>query len=220
MTRFVGSLIGAGFGLAFVLANSGPPLDPTLAFVLRVFAVAAFVGVVVLAVVTGRGSGPAAESEPGPEGPRMRFDAFYGVVVLLEAVLLFGGIQVLRALDAPVQANVAWIALAVGLHFLPLARHWRTRSLLAVAVYMSVLGAAGLAMALTGHPGWVPLVSGVVTGLGMLTGLMVGLLVPLVTARGSGPAAADTTPTPRRRPRRRRGADVPAPGARCTDLRG
>ncbi|MEU1900251.1 hypothetical protein ABZ512_17885 [Nocardiopsis dassonvillei] len=194
MTRFVGSLIGAGFGLAFVLANSGPPLDPTPALVLRVFAVAALVGVVVLAVVTGRGSGPAAE--PGPEGPRMRFDAFYGVVVLLEAVLLFGGIQVLRALDAPVQANVAWIALAVGLHFLPLARHWRTRSLLAVAVYMSVLGAAGLAMALTGHPDWVPLVSGVVTGLGMLAGLLVGLLVPLVTARGSGSAAADTAPTP------------------------
>ncbi|MFC9086045.1 hypothetical protein [Nocardiopsis dassonvillei] len=100
------------------------------------------------------------------------------------------------ALDAPVQANVAWIALAVGLHFLPLARHWRTRSLLAVAVYMSVLGSAGLAMALTGHPDWVPLVSGVVTGLGMLTGLLVGLLVPLVTARGSGSATADTAPTP------------------------
>lgn len=195
MTRFVGPLIGAGFGLAFVLANSGPPLDPTVALVLRVFAVAAFAGVVALSVVTGRGSGPS--SEPDPEGPRMRFDAFYGVVVLLELVLLFGGIQVLRALEAPMQANVAWIALAVGLHFLPLARHWRTRSLLAVAVYMSALGIAGLAMALTGRPDWVPLVSGVVTGLGMLTGLLVGLLVPLVTTAGrSGPAFADTAPTP------------------------
>ncbi|WP_047871326.1 hypothetical protein [Nocardiopsis sp. RV163] len=194
MTRFAGPLIGAGFGLAFVLANSGPPLDPTVALVLRVFAVAALVGVVALTAVTGRRSGPG--PEPGREGPRIRFDAFYGAVVLLEAVLLFGGIRVLRALDAPMQANVAWIALAVGLHFLPLARHWRTRSLLGVAVYMSVLGAAGLAMALTGHPDWVPLVSGVVTGLGMLTGLLVGLLVPLVTARGPGSAAADTAPTP------------------------
>ncbi len=195
MTRFVGPLIGAGFGLAFVLANSGPPLDPAVALVLRVFAVAALVGVVALTVVTGRRTGP--DAEPDPEGPRMRFDAFYGVVVLLELVLLFGGIQVLRALDAPVQANVAWIALAVGLHFLPLSRHWRTRSLLGVAAYMSVLGAVGLAMALTGHPDWVPLVSGVVTGLGMLTGLLVGLLVPLVTATGrSGPASADTATTP------------------------
>ncbi|PDP87172.1 hypothetical protein CQJ94_13540 [Glycomyces fuscus] len=194
MTRFVGSLIGAGFGLAFVLANSGPPLDPTAALVLRVFAVAALAGVVALAAATVRRSGPAAEASP--EGPGMRFDAFYSVVVVLELVLLFGGIQVLRALDAPMQANVAWIALAVGLHFLPLAWHWRTRSLLAVAVYMSVLGAAGLAMALTGHPDWVPLVSGVVTGLGMLTGLLVGLLAGLVATGRSGAASADTAPTP------------------------
>lgn len=194
MTQFVGSLIGAGFGLAFVLANSGPPLDPTVALVLRVLAVAALVGVIALSVVTGRRSGPS--PEPDPEGPRMRFDAFYGVVVLLELVLLFGGIQVLRALDAPGQANVAWIALAVGLHFLPLSRHWRTRSLLAVAVYMSALGVAGLVMAFTGHPDWVPLVSGVVTGLGMLFGLLGGLLFSLVSAGGSAEASADTSPTP------------------------
>ncbi|MFD6948975.1 hypothetical protein A6A08_02970 [Nocardiopsis sp. TSRI0078] len=191
MTRFVGFLIGAGFGLAFVLANSGPPLDPAVALVLRVLAVAALLAVIALVVVLGRGSNPGPGTASAHEGPRMRFGPFYGVVVVLEAVLLFGGIQVLRALDAPMQANVAWIALTVGLHFFPLAWYWRTRSILGAAVYMTVLGAVGLAMAFTGHPDWVPLVSGVVTGIGMLAGILVSLAL-MNKAVG---ASADTPTT-------------------------
>ncbi|WP_040684812.1 hypothetical protein [Nocardiopsis halotolerans] len=187
MKRFVGFLIGAGFGLAFVLANSGPPLDPTLALVLRVLAVAALLAIIALTVVLSRGPAPDTESAQG--GPRMRFGALYGVVVALEVVLILGGIRVLRAMDAPTQANVAWIALVVGLHFLPLARYWRARSILGAAVYLSVLGAVGLAMALTGHPDWVPLVSGVVTGLGILTGVLVSLVL---TRRAAG--TVDTSP--------------------------
>ncbi|MFD3687113.1 hypothetical protein ACFWTE_20115 [Nocardiopsis sp. NPDC058631] len=171
MTRFAGFLVGAGFGLAFVLANSGPPLAPTVALVLRVLAVAALVAVIALVVAIGRK--PAAE--PDPDAPRMRFGVFFGVVLVIEAVALFGGIQVLRMLDAPMQANVAWIALVVGLHFLPLARHWRSRSFVFVAAYMSVLGLAGLVMAFAGYPEWVPFVSGVVTGAGMLTGIVISL---------------------------------------------
>ncbi|NYH52937.1 hypothetical protein HNR06_002526 [Nocardiopsis arvandica] len=195
MTRFVGFLIGAGFGLAFVLANSGPPLDPTAALVLRVLAVAALLAVIALVVALGRrSSGPVPDSgsaaESAQEGPGMRFGPFYGVVVALEAVLLFGGIQVLRALDAPVQANVAWIALTVGLHFLPLAWYWRTRSILGAAVYLTVLGAVGLAMAFTGHADWVPLVSGVASGVGILT----GILVSLVLMNKAAGASADVSP--------------------------
>ncbi|WP_150241701.1 hypothetical protein [Nocardiopsis quinghaiensis] len=194
MTRFVGFLIGAGFGLAFVLANSGPPLDPTVALVLRILAVAALLAVIALVVAlarrSGAGPGTGSAAEPVRDGPRMRFGPFYGVVVALEFVLLFGGVQVLRALDAPMQANVAWIALVVGLHFFPLARYWRARSILGVAVYMTVLGAVGLAMAFTGYPEWVPLVSGVVPGLGMLAGVLVSLAL---TNRAAG-ASADTSP--------------------------
>ncbi|GAA1446924.1 hypothetical protein [Nocardiopsis tropica] len=182
MTRFAGSLIGVGFGLAFVLANTGPPLPPAAALVLRVLAVAAVVAVLALVVAIGRRPAVA----PGPDAPRMRFDGFFGAVLAVEAVALVGGIQVLRALDAPMQANVAWIALVVGLHFFPLARRWRARSLVFTAAYMSVLGLAGLAMAFAGYPGWVPLVSGAVTGAGMLTGILVSLAADLRAA-----AAAD-----------------------------
>ncbi|GAA1007121.1 hypothetical protein [Nocardiopsis tropica] len=179
MTRFTSTLIGTGFGLAFVLANTGPPLSPTVALALRVVAVAAVVAVLALVVAIGRR--PAAD--PGPDGPRMRFDAFFGAVLAVEAVALFGGILALRALDAPMQANVAWIALVVGLHFFPLARRWRARSLVFTAVYMSVLGLAGLAMVFAGYPGWAPLVSGAVTGAGMLTGILASLAADLRAAK-------------------------------------
>lgn len=175
MKRFVGFLIGAGFGLAFVLANSGPPLDTTLALVLRVLAVAALLAIIALTVSLSRR--PAPGTDTPQEGPRMRFGAFYGVVVALEVVLILGGIQALRAMEAPMQANVAWIALVVGVHFLPLAWYWRARSILGAAVYISALGAVGLAMALADRPDWVPFVSGVTTGLGILTGILVSLLL-------------------------------------------
>ncbi|MEE2039205.1 hypothetical protein Q8791_18480 [Nocardiopsis sp. CT-R113] len=171
MKRFAGFLVGAGFGLAFVLANSGPPLPSAVALVLRVLAVAALVAIVALVVSIGRRP----VGEPGPDAPRMRFDAFFAVVLVVEVVALVGGIQVLRMLDAPMQANVAWIALVVGLHFLPLARHWRTRSFAYAAATISALGLAGLVMAFTGYPEWVPFVSGVVNGAGMLAGIVVSL---------------------------------------------
>ncbi|WP_304452817.1 hypothetical protein [Nocardiopsis sp. YSL2] len=189
MTRFLGVYIGAGFGLAFVLANTGPPLDPALALVLRVLAVAALVGVVALSLVLGRRPAPDG-GRPGDDTPALRFGPFYGAVVAAEVVLILGGIQALRLLDAPDQANVCWIALVVGLHFFPLARYWRTREILVVALYLSVLGAAGLAMVFSGHPAWAPFVSGVLSGAGMLGGLLVSLAVPFLSGRrAAGPGA-------------------------------
>ncbi|GAB2480705.1 hypothetical protein [Nocardiopsis aegyptia] len=191
MTRFLGVYIGAGFGLAFVLANAGPPLHPALALVLRVLAVAALVGVVALTLVLARR--PAPEGESGDGTPALRFGPFYGAVVAAEVALILGGIQVLRLLGAQDQANVCWIALVVGLHFLPLAWYWRTREILVVALYLSALGAAGLAMVFTGHPAWAPFVSGVLSGAGMLGGLLVSLAVPFFAGRrgaGTGGASA------------------------------
>ncbi|CAL9478791.1 hypothetical protein SUDANB121_03006 [Nocardiopsis dassonvillei] len=194
MGRFVGFLIGAGFGLAFVLANAGPPLPPAVGLVLRALAVAALAAVVVLCWVLARRPAPPVGGG-GPE-PAFRFGPFYGTVVLVEAVLIFGGIQVLRLLEAPWQANVAWIALVVGLHFLPLAWYWRMRQILAVALYSSATGTAGLVLVGLGAAEWAPFVSGVVTGLGMLAGLLVGLAGMLRASRseqarsqGADPAA-------------------------------
>lgn len=192
MTRFLGVYIGAGFGLAFVLANTGPPLAPAPALVLRVLAVAALVGIITLTVVLARR--PATEGDTaGGDVPAFRFGPFYGAVVAAEVVLVLGGIQVLRLLGAHDEANVCWIALVVGLHFFPLAWYWRTREILVVAVYLSVLGAAGLAMVFTGHPAWAPFVSGALSGAGMLGGLLVSLAVPFLAGRrapGPGGTAA------------------------------
>jgi hypothetical protein len=191
VTRFLGVYIGAGFGLAFVLANAGPPLDPTLALVLRVLAVAALIGIIALTVALGRR--PVPEGAAPTDTPALRFGPFYGAVVAAEVVLILGGIQVLRLFDLPYQANVCWIALVVGLHFFPLAWYWRTREILVVALYLSVLGAVGLAMVFTGHPAWAPFVSGVLSGVGMLGGLLVSLAVPFLAGRrntGAGGAAA------------------------------
>ncbi|MDT0326811.1 hypothetical protein [Nocardiopsis lambiniae] len=193
MRQFTGFFIGGGFGTAFVLANAGPPLPSAAGLILRLLAVGALVAVIASAVILSRRGGD--DPVPGTEAaPRFRFGPFYGIVVLLEVVLLLGGIQVLRALGAPMEANVAWIALVVGLHFLPLAWYWRMGQILGVAVYLSTLGAAGLVMAAAGFAEWVPFVSGVLSGVGMLAGILVGMVGMLRASRGKGDGAADGEP--------------------------
>ncbi|MFL1431332.1 MULTISPECIES: hypothetical protein [unclassified Nocardiopsis] len=193
MRQFTGFLIGAGFGLAFVLANAGPPLPSSVGVVLRVLAVAALVAVVVLAGTLSRRPAPPPSAGPGPA---FRFGPFYGVVVLVEVVLILGGVQVLRLLDVAWQANIAWIALIVGLHFLPLAWYWRMRQILAAAVYISAMGVAGLVLVASGAAEWAPFVSGVLTGLGILTGILVGLVGMMRAAPAVENPTPDTTLTP------------------------
>lgn len=194
MRQFTGFLIGAGFGLAFVLANAGPPLPSAVGLVLRVLAVAALVAVIVLSVALSRRPAPPVTGT-GP-GPAFRFGPFYGTVVLVEVVLIVGGIQVLRLLEAPWQANIAWIALVVGLHFLPLAWYWRMRQILAAALYISAMGAAGLVLVALGAVEWAPFVSGVLTGLGILTGMLVSLVGMLRAPLPEAGRDQDTTLTP------------------------
>lgn len=195
MRQFTGFLIGAGFGLAFVLANAGPPLPSSVGVVLRVIAVAALVAVVVLAGTLSRRPGPPPSAGTGPE-PAFRFGPFYGVVVLVEVVLILGGVQVLRLLEVAGQANVAWVALIVGLHFLPLAWYWRMRQILAAAVYISAMGVIGLVLVASGAAEWAPFVSGVLTGLGILTGILAGLVGMMRAVPAEEDPTHDTTPTP------------------------
>ncbi|MDQ7804099.1 hypothetical protein Q5425_10165 [Amycolatopsis sp. A133] len=164
--QFLGALIGAAFGTVFVLANSGDPLPAALGWVLRVLAVLALAAVVVLGVRAG--------GRPTLDG-RPMFGPGYRFVVLGEVVLLFGGFFVLRLLEAPVQANVAWIATVVGLHFAALASAWKTRSILAVGVVLTVLGVAGLALLGSTALPWVPFVSGVLSGVTLLGGSLHGV---------------------------------------------
>ncbi|WP_410597641.1 hypothetical protein [Amycolatopsis sp. lyj-23] len=163
--QFLGALIGAAFGTVFVLVNSGDPLPPVLGWVLRALAVAALAAVLFLGLRAG--------GRPTLDG-RPVFGPSYRVVVLGEVVLLVAGFFVLSLLDAPVQANVAWIATVVGLHFAALAWAWKARSILVVGVVLTALGVAGLVL-LGSAAAWVPFVSGVLSGVTLLGGSLHGV---------------------------------------------
>ncbi|WP_410616835.1 hypothetical protein [Amycolatopsis sp. lyj-109] len=166
--QFLGALIGAAFGTVFVLVNSGDPLPAALGWILRALAVLALAAVVVLGVRAG--------GRPTLEG-RPMFGPSYRFIVLGEVVLLFAGFFVLRLLEAPVQANVAWIATVVGLHFVALASAWKARSILVVGVVLTALGVVGLALLGTAAE-WVPFLSGTLSGVTLLGGSLYGVRHP------------------------------------------
>ena len=198
IARFAGFFVASVFGLAFVLINSGPPLPPSVTAVVRALAVGAAIAVVVLALLCVRKESRAAVGSGGGPGAQ-RFGVFFGVVTTIEVLLIIGGAQTISRLEnVPDQAGVAWVTLVVGLHFFPLAWYWKMPEIFYVAGYGTVLGGIGLTMALLGHPDWVPLVSGVVTGVGFLLGPLVVLVLML---RGTeAPAVssqAGSSPSPK-----------------------
>lgn len=161
----IGALIAGSFGLVFVWVNSGLLADG-VALALRVAGAVAFVAVVVAAQLTYRAMARAGReglAVPGPDRPPFR-GAFW-VVTAVEAVAIIVGVRVIsQVFDAP-EAGVAWVALVVGVHFVPLARLFRHASFMALAVVMSALGLAGLVMAVLGvGAAPIALVSGVGSG--------------------------------------------------------
>lgn len=174
----VGHVIGASFGMVFVLVNSGG-LPQVLAVPLRVAAVAAFAVVLMAFVRTARE--PRAAEDPRPVG----FTRFYWAVVALEVIALFGGLAILRQVEPA--AALGWIALVVGLYFFPLAQLWREgrRQLLAIASSMTALGVIGLVLAFTVHDAvLVAVVSGVGSGVVLLGW---SLRQAILTLRGVAP---------------------------------
>jgi hypothetical protein len=144
--RKLGSLIGAIFGLIFVLANTGA-FPSGVGMTLRAIAGLAFA--VVLVAALRRPGAPATE----PLDSRTLGGAFgrgYWLVVAAEVVAIVGGLAVLNGpLDAP-QAAVAWIATVVGAHFFALGVvwaqpffHWLGGALLLCGLIGLVLAAAG-----------------------------------------------------------------------------
>ncbi|WP_206068242.1 hypothetical protein [Nonomuraea composti] len=160
-----GLLVGAVFGAVFVFVNAHDPLNSTVALLLRVVAGLAAATVLVLWFTAARGQ------RDGGEAPRgAMFGRGYLVIVAAEAVLLFGGLRVLAALGAPEQANVAWVALVVGVHFVALAPIWKAWDIAVPGVVLSLLGVAGLVLAPTSAAAWVPFLSGVLSGIVLLAG--------------------------------------------------
>lgn len=165
MQRMTGLLVGAIFGTVFVVVNAQSPLNSVTVTLLRVAACLAAAGVVAMWFVTVRKQRGAAE---GPQ--RRMYGRGYLIIVAAEAILLFGGIRVLTAWGSPEQANVAWVAFVVGVHFVALAPVWKDWGIAVPGVVLTLLGVAGLALAWTSAVAWVPFVSGVLSGLVLLTG--------------------------------------------------
>jgi hypothetical protein len=156
--------VGAIFGAVFVVVNAQSPLNTVTVNLLRVTACLAAASVVAMWFVTARKERPAAEPQ------RNMFSRGYLIVVAAEAILLFGGIRVLSALERPEQTNVAWVAFVVGVHFVALAPIWKDWGIAVPGVVLTLLGAAGLVLASTAAVAWVPLISGVLSGVVLLTG--------------------------------------------------
>lgn len=161
----VGHIIGASFGMVFVLVNAAG-LPSAFAVPLRIAAVAVFAVVLVAFFRTVRDVRDVQTAgQPRPVG----FTRFYWAVVAIEVVALFGGLAVLRQVEPA--AALGWIALVVGVHFFPLARLWedgRTQ-LTSIATAMTVLGVVGLVLAFTVHDAvLVAVVSGVGSGVVLL----------------------------------------------------
>ncbi|MFI6483432.1 hypothetical protein ACIBH1_36270 [Nonomuraea sp. NPDC050663] len=186
-----GMLVGAVFGAVFVVVNAGEPLDPAVVTVLRIAAIAAAASVLVMWFLAVR----QARTGAAPSQPRRTFfTKGYWWAVIAEVILLIGGIRVLGAMGVPAEVNVAWVALVVGLHFVPIAISWKEPRLYVPAAVLSLLGVAGFAVAALGAVAWVPVVSGVLSGVIMLAatvGVSVRGLRPAVVtsgeARSSGP---------------------------------
>ncbi|WP_327588100.1 hypothetical protein OHA25_14625 [Nonomuraea sp. NBC_00507] len=172
MQRLSGMLVGAVFGMVFVAINAHAPLPSAMGTIFRSVAGLVLAGVIVMWFLAGRrirATASADTQEKHASGARM-FNRKYVVIVALEAVALFGGIQVLRALEWAPQAGVAWTALIVGVHFIALWPVWRAVSILIPGLGLTVLGLVGLIMVWTPAVEWVPFVSGVLSGLLLLTG--------------------------------------------------
>jgi hypothetical protein len=140
----LGSLIGAVFGLVFVLVNAAT-LPPGIGTLVRVLGVVAFL-LVLVALRRPRRS--VAVARPARGGLGMG----YWLVVAAEVLAFPVGVRVLSGpLDAP-DGGVAWVALIVGLHFNVLAVVWAERLFHWLGASMALCGLVGLALALTGSP--------------------------------------------------------------------
>jgi hypothetical protein len=140
-----GVLIGASFGLAFILINAGE-LPSGIDTILRVLGVVAFLGLVGL-LFSRRHATSDSPAHPSPGG---MFGRRFWTVVAAEVVVGWVGVIVVNTvLDTP-KAGVAWIALVVGLHCVALAVIWKQSSIHWLGASIALCGLADLSLAVLG----------------------------------------------------------------------
>jgi hypothetical protein len=168
-TERIGVLIGGTFGLVFVLVNAGS-LPSGVSLVLRAVAILALVGLVGYLVTR-----PDSPPENSAQGGSLGFSRGYWWVVIAEVVAIWAGIMVIgRVFDAP-QANVAWIALVVGVHFSVLAIVWKQPVFHWLGGVLAACGVVGLLLAVVGaSSAAIDVVGGIVPGFLLLGFTWVG----------------------------------------------
>ncbi|UZD62316.1 hypothetical protein [Brevibacterium sp. JSBI002] len=173
----IGALIGAGFGLLFLIINTVQfsTLGRTLVIAVGVIV---FVGIAVLAVrglLRKRGGGGRL-GESGERGRREPpFGRAYWIIVLIEAVLLFAGTRLLASLGHP-ELGVAWVAVVVGTHFFALGWVFGLDRFHVLATVVTLCGTGGFIAFFAAAPAFIPVISGVISGFVLLAFAMWALI--------------------------------------------
>ncbi|MEV0586942.1 hypothetical protein [Nonomuraea sp. NPDC050310] len=164
----MGLVVGATFGLVFVLVNAGEPLPFWLATALQILAIVGYLAMFVLGQLGLKKHG---RPEADPAG-RQSYGKGFWITVVIEFALIFGGLYARAQTDLPPETNVAWIALVVGLHFVVF---WKIGWDFVIAIpgfILTALGLIGLVMVFTPALAWTPIVSGVLAGVVLLGGTL------------------------------------------------
>ena len=171
----IGALIGAGFGLLFLIINTGQfsTLGRTLVITVGVLA---FAGIAIFAIRGLMQGGRAGRGESG-KGSRREppLGRAYWIIVLIEAVLLFAGTRLLAGLGHP-ELGVAWVAVVVGTHFYALGRVFGLDRFHVLATVVTLCGIGGFIAFFAAAPAFIPVVSGVIAGFVLLTFAMWALV--------------------------------------------
>ena len=172
----IGALIGAGFGLLFLIINTGQfsTLGRTLVITVGVLA---FAGIAIFAIRGLMQSGRAGRGESG-KGSRREppLGRAYWIIVLIEAVLLFAGTRLLAGLGHP-ELGVAWVAVVVGTHFYALGRVFGLDRFHVLATVVTLCGIGGFIAFFAAAPAFIPVISGVISGF-VLLAFAIWALIP------------------------------------------
>ena len=154
------SIVGAVGGLVFIQINAGS-LPGGIAAAVRGVGLVAFMAVLMLTVLWRGG-----ERAPWPD-PDQRAVRIYWSMVILEVILLPVGATVLSWMHRP-ELSVPWVALIVGVHFLPFAKAFRLPDFQPLAWTLIALALIGgvLAVAVGATAG--TFVAGVLSGVALL----------------------------------------------------
>jgi hypothetical protein len=156
----LGALIGAIAGLVFILINAGA-LPGWWAWAVRGAGIVVFLAVLWLSVLR-RDRAQADVPAPSPSSWRV-----YWAMVAFEVVLLPVGVKVLVRLGQA-GLTVPWVALIVGVHFLPFARAFGASVFRVLGLVLIALAAVGGCLALVVGQDAGTLTAGVGSGIALL----------------------------------------------------